>query len=296
MRAVIKTGAAVRSARATRRDLLFETLALRHQLGVLARSNRRFRQADRLFWLCLRWFWPRWREALVLIQPATVDRWRREGVVRCWRRRSRRPGRPRIDSTSRDLIRRMAAENCLWGAPRIHGELLKLGITISERTVSRYLRGHPTTRSQTWRTFFANHLARQILISPVMFADAHDEDIIVDLSFRPTPSIDASCASIHRPSVDWGRPLQPSSVGASLGQNRLHDHTEARKSCGRDPPRHLPLQPASPRPRRFSFVCGDSAFATEGSVRSICPRVAGHLQFWVSTRTCPESCGKRKMA
>jgi hypothetical protein len=96
----------------------------------------------------------------------------------------------------------MAAENCLWGAPRIHGELLKLGIAISERTVSRYLRGRPTTRSQTWRTFFANHLAGQILISPVMFADAHDEDIIVDLSFRPTPSIDASRASIHRPSVD----------------------------------------------------------------------------------------------
>ena len=212
MRAVIRTGAAVRSARATRRDLLLETLALRHQLGVLARSNRRFRPADRLFWLFLRWLWPRWREALVLIQPATVDRWHREGVRRCWRRRSRRPGRPRIDSPCRDLIRRMAAENCLWGAPRIHGELLKLGITISERTVSRYLHGRPTTRSQTWRTFFANHLGGQTLISPVMFADAHDEDIVVDasdLSFRPAPSIDASRASIHRPSVDWGRSLQP---------------------------------------------------------------------------------------
>ena len=241
MRAVIRTGAAVRSARATRRDLLLEILALRHQLGVLARSKRRFRPADRLLWLCLRWLWPRWREALVLIQPATVDRWHREGVRRCWRRRSRRPGRPRIDSPCRDLIRRMAAENCLWGAPRIHGELLKLGIAISERTVSRYLHGRPTTRSQTWRTFFANHFGGQTFISPVMFADAHDEDIVVDasdVSFRPTPSIDASCASIHRTSVDWGRSLQPSSLGVRLGQHHVQDRTGARKSSGRDPPWH----------------------------------------------------------
>jgi len=208
MRAVIRTGAAVRSAWATRGDLLLETLALHHQLGVLARSKKGFRPADRLFWLFLRCLWPRWREALVLIQPATVDRWHREGVRRCWRRRSRRSGRPRIDSPCRDLIRRMAAENCLWGAPRIHGELLKLGITISERTVSRYLRGRPTTRSQTWRTFFANHLGGQTFVSQVMFADAHDEDVVVDasaLSFRPVPSIGASCASIHGPIVDWGR-------------------------------------------------------------------------------------------
>src|SRR5262249_25581756 len=121
MRAVIRTGAALRPAGATRRDLLLEALALRHQLPVLARPNKRFRPADRLFWLLLRWLWPRWREALVLIQPPTVARWHREGVRGCWRHRSRHPGRPRIDAPCRDLIRRMAAENCLWGAPRIHG-------------------------------------------------------------------------------------------------------------------------------------------------------------------------------
>ena len=134
----------------------------------------------------------------------------------------------------------MAAENCLWGAPRIHGELLKLGIAVSERTVSRYLHGRPTTRSQTWRTFFANHFGDQPLISPAMFADAHDEDIVVDasdLSFRPARSIDASCASIHRPSVDWGRSLQPS-LGVHLGQHHIQDHTETRKSSSRDPPWH----------------------------------------------------------
>src|SRR3989475_1042998 len=212
MRAVIRTGAAVRSAWATRGDLLLETLALHHQLGVLARSKKGFRPADRLFWLFLRCVWPRWREALVLIQPATVDRWHREGFRRCWRRRSRRSGRPRIDSPCRDLIRRVAAENCLWGAPRIHGELLKLGIAISERTVSRYLRGRPTTRSQTWRTFFANHLGDRTFISPLMFSAARDDDVVLDasdLSSRPAPlSIDGSCGSIHRASVDWHRSLQ----------------------------------------------------------------------------------------
>jgi hypothetical protein len=101
--------------------------------------------------------------------------------------------------------------------------------------VAADLRGRPTTRSQTWRTFFANHLGGPTLLSRVMFADAHEEDIVADpcdLSLRPAPSIDASRASIHRPSVDWGRRLQPSSVGARLGKSRLQDGTEARKSSG----------------------------------------------------------------
>lgn len=136
MRGGFKTGATVQAAQATRTDLLLETLALRHQFGVLARSHRRIRPSDRLLCLLLRWLWPRWREALVLVQPATVDRWHREGLSRLWRRRCRRPGRPRIDAQCRGLIQQMAAENRLWGAPRIHGELLKLGITVSERTVS----------------------------------------------------------------------------------------------------------------------------------------------------------------
>jgi hypothetical protein len=94
----------------------------------------------------------------------------------------------------------------------------------------------------------ANHLGGQTLLSPVLFADAHEQDIVVDpsdRSFQPAPSIDASRASSHRPSVDWGRPVQPSSVGARLGKNHLQNGTEARRSSGRDPPRHLPLQPAS---------------------------------------------------
>jgi hypothetical protein len=83
--------------------------------AFLARSDRRFRPADCLFWLCLQWCWPRWRDALVLMQPATVARWQREGLRGCWMRRPRhRPGRPCIDTQVRALIRRMAMENRLW--------------------------------------------------------------------------------------------------------------------------------------------------------------------------------------
>ena len=185
----------------------------------------------------------------MLVQPATVDRWCREGVRRWWRRHARRAGRPRIDSSCRDLIQRMAADNCLWGAPRIHGELLKLGITVSERTVSRYLRGRPPKRSQTWRTFFANHLGDPTLISPVKFADARGDDIVVDASDRLFRSsqlpINASRVSAHC-AFNCGPPLQQTVLGR-LRQDHLRGRAGARKSAGRGPPPHrwlrLPRRP-----------------------------------------------------
>jgi hypothetical protein len=123
MSETFRTVSGLRSALSTRRDLLFENLALRHQRSVQARSDRRFRPCDRLLWLCLRRVWLRWRDALMLVQPATVPRWHREGFRGFWSRRlRRRPGRPRIDSELRALIRRMTTANRLWGAPRIHGE------------------------------------------------------------------------------------------------------------------------------------------------------------------------------
>jgi putative transposase len=97
MRGLRAASAASGADQETRRDLLLEILALRHQLSVLARSNRRFRTSDCLLWLILRRVWPHWRDALLLVQPATVDRWHRRGCHRWWRRRPRRPGRPRID-------------------------------------------------------------------------------------------------------------------------------------------------------------------------------------------------------
>src|SRR3979490_2737218 len=136
MRHVVRTVTAIRFALSTRRDLLLEVLALHHQLAVLARSNRRFRPSDGLLWLLLRRGWPRWGGPLGLVQSVVVDRWHRDRFGR-WGLRSRRPGRPRIDSPCCGLIGRLADENRLWGAPRIHGELLKLGVVVSERTVSR---------------------------------------------------------------------------------------------------------------------------------------------------------------
>jgi hypothetical protein len=247
----------------TRRDLLLECLALRHQLGVLARSNRRFRASDCLLWLVLRRSWLRWREALVLVQPATVDRWHREKSRRSWRRRSRRPGRPRIDSTCRDLIRRLAAENHLWGAPRIHGELLKLGIAVSERTVSRYLQGRPTARSQTWRTFFANHLGDLAFMPPVMSSSAPGDDDVVDasgVSFHPEPlSVDGLYAANQWAVVDWSVSRRPTCLGRRFANDYVHGRTGARTRTGRDPPRHLRLQLAARRTGR-----GSSSLPTSG--------------------------------
>jgi homeodomain-containing protein len=175
MRRIVQTIALIPFVPSRRRDLLLEVLALRHQLGVLALSNRRFRSADRLLWLILRRIWPRWRDALVLVQPGTVDRWHRAGFSRLWPRRTRRPGRPRIDAECRHLIRQMAAENRLWGAPRIHGDLVKLGTAVSERTVSQYLRECPRRSPQTWRTFVANHYNQLTFISPESAAPSADD-------------------------------------------------------------------------------------------------------------------------
>jgi putative transposase len=105
--------------------------------------------------------WRQWRSALVVVQPETVVRWHRDWLRRRWARRSgrNRSGRPALDLHVRELIAEMASANPLWGAPRIHGELRKLGIEISERTVSRVLQQLSRPPSQTWRTFLANHLS-----------------------------------------------------------------------------------------------------------------------------------------
>jgi putative transposase len=123
----------------TRRQLAVEILALRHQLGVLKRSTKRPRltNADRGLWVLLSRRWPGWRDALIVVKPATVMKWHRAGFRRYWTWRSRsKGGRPAIDPEVRKLIKQMATAN-MWGAPRIHGELLKLGINLSEATVSR---------------------------------------------------------------------------------------------------------------------------------------------------------------
>jgi putative transposase len=126
----------------SRASLEVELVAMRHQVTVLRRQRPgkpRLLSADRLLWVWLYRIWPQVLDAMVLVKPATVLDWHRNGSRLHWRRRSRRPGRPRMNREIRDLIRQMSRANPLWGAPRIHGELLKLGIEVSQAPVSRYL-------------------------------------------------------------------------------------------------------------------------------------------------------------
>lgn len=147
-----------------RADLIAENLVLRQQLACLARGTRRpqLRPIERFAWGLLSQHWARWRELLVIVKPATVVGWHRRGFKVFWRRKSRRrgPGRPALDPKVRALIVQMARNNVGWGAPRIHGELLKLGIEIAESTVSKYMpkRRGPPGSSQRWTTFVRNHL------------------------------------------------------------------------------------------------------------------------------------------
>ncbi len=125
----------------THRALAIKNLVLRQQLAALKHRHPRPRltDADRLFWVVLSQFWAGWRESLHIVQPETVVRWHRQGFRYYWRWKSRHRGRPSIDPEIRQLIQRMCPANPLWGAPRIHGELLKLGIDVSEATVSKYM-------------------------------------------------------------------------------------------------------------------------------------------------------------
>lgn len=143
------------------RALALENLALRHQLDVLQRNRKppRLKNRDRVLWVALSRIWPNWQTALVIVRPKTVVAWHRRGWRLYWQWKSRGRGRPALSGEVRELIRRMSRENPLWGAPRIHGELLKLGYELSEATVARYMVKGPRPPSPTWRSFIRNHFS-----------------------------------------------------------------------------------------------------------------------------------------
>jgi putative transposase len=148
----------------SRAALQLENLALRHQLAVLHRSAKGrppLQTADRLLWVWLSRIWTDWRSPLMIVKPETVVAWHRNAFRFFWTWKIRRgkPGRPAVPLEVRALIRRMSKDNPGWGAPRIHGELLKLGINIGETSVSKYLVRNRKPPSQTWRTFLDNHLS-----------------------------------------------------------------------------------------------------------------------------------------
>jgi transposase InsO family protein len=158
--------------------LAAENLALRQQLIVLRRSHKRpaIRVRDRLFWVGLSRIWPGWREALLIVKPDTVVRWHRQGFRSYWRRKCRgnKPGRPPIDPEVKALIFKIADANPTWGAPKIHGEMLKLGIEIFERSISGLLfRRSPKPPSQTWKTFIKNHMTEMVAVDFLVVPTIH---------------------------------------------------------------------------------------------------------------------------
>jgi hypothetical protein len=139
-----------------------EILVLRHQLNVLQQRTPRhrlhLRWVDRALFIWLYRHCPRILDAITIVRPETVVRWHRRGFAAYWRWKSRSPGgRPRIAQEVRDLIRRMSFENPLWGATKMHGELLKLGIRVAQSTVSIYMVPRWGRPLQTWKTFIHNH-------------------------------------------------------------------------------------------------------------------------------------------
>ena len=145
----------------SRASLEAEIVALRHQLNVLRRKSTKrlaFSNFDRLIFAGLYRIAPNVLNALVIVKPETVIGWHRAGFRLFWKWKSRsRSGRPKVPLEIRQLIREMSLANPLWGAPRIHGELLKLGIEIGQTSVAKYMARHRKPPSQGWKTFLRNH-------------------------------------------------------------------------------------------------------------------------------------------
>jgi putative transposase len=153
----------LRSSLRSRAALQAEILALRHQLLVLQRSTEgrrpRFHAMDRVFWVWLSRLWPGWRSRVRIMKADTVIAWNRKGFRLYWTWKSRGPkGRPPKSREIRNLVRTMSLANPGWGGPRIHGELMKLGINIGETTEAKYMVRPRRPPSQTWKTFLKNHM------------------------------------------------------------------------------------------------------------------------------------------
>ena len=184
-----------------------ENAALRHQLIVLRRRVRgrvHLTNGDRLFLVQLyRWF-PSVLKAITIIRPETLVRWHRAGFRRYWRWKSRPlGGRPQVDAELRVLIRRMSVDNPLWGAPRIHGELLKLGFEVGQSSVAKYMVKRCGPPSQGWCTFLRNHApdiaAMDLFVVPTIGFDLLYVLVIVRLARRGLVWINVT----PNPTAEW---------------------------------------------------------------------------------------------
>ena len=203
----------LRSAFLSRSELAIENLALRQQLAALRRSSIRphLRATDRAFWVGLSRIWSLWADVLVIVKPETVLRWHRAGFRLFWRWRSHTRGQSNgeVSPEIKALVRKMAEANPLWGAPRIHAELLKLGVDISERSVSRLMPARPRKPpSQTWRTFLDNHVGSiasidfftvptaTLRVLFVLFVLAQDRRRVLHFNITEQPSVDWTAQQI----------------------------------------------------------------------------------------------------
>jgi transposase InsO family protein len=191
----------------SKRQLEVENVALRHQVVVLRREVRgrvRLTNFDRLFLVQLyRWF-PSILQVLAVVRPETVIRWHRAGFRSYWRWKScARGGRPQIDVELRALIWRMSIDNPLWGAPRIHGELLKLGFEVAQSTVAKYMVKRWGPPSQGWRTFLRNHspeiAAMDLFVVPTVGFSLLYTLVIVRLDRRVLVWINVT----QNPTAEW---------------------------------------------------------------------------------------------
>jgi len=196
----------------SRAELQVENLVLRHQIEILKRTARkraRLTKMDRLLFAWLLRLWPQAAQSIRLVHPKTLVRWHREGFRLYWRWKSRRrSGRPRIPTEIRALVRQMSAQNPLWGAPRIHGELMKLGFHVGQATVSRYMPRRPPDPDHRWRTFLHNHhhctASIDFLVVPtltfkilfVLVVLSHDRRKVVHFGVTPNPTAEWTAQQI----------------------------------------------------------------------------------------------------
>ena len=189
----------------SRATLELENLALRHQLRVLRRQQpgRLWLFAvDRLLWIWLCRLWPGCLEVMVLVKPATIVQWHRQGFRLFWRWRSR-SGRPSMDREIRDLIRQMSSANPLWGAPRIHGELLKLDIEVTRATVAKYMVPRRGAPSPTWRSFLRDQAEGITAIDMFVAASASFQPLYVMIILAHDRRKIVRTAVTEHPTAAW---------------------------------------------------------------------------------------------
>ena len=214
-------------ARAT---LEAENLVLRQQLNVLRRRTPKRPQlnnTDRLLFVWLyRWF-PSVLEVVAIVRPETVIRWHRAGFRAYWRWRSRnRVGRPKVSAELRTLIGEMSRANPLWGAPRIHGELLKLGFVVAQSTVARYMCRHSRPPSQGWRTFLSNHVDGIAAIDLFVLPDDRIRNSVLSCDCAPRTTTLGVVWRDGKP--NRGVDLAPGHRGVPVGPRAAISHSGSR--------------------------------------------------------------------